>query len=153
MPPYTLLSKKNKRMEELFELKDLLLAGHIDDALLLVEELTEMSKDDKLNKIFSFGIIVLLHLIKRQAEKRSTRSWETSITNAIRQIQRTNKRRKAKENYLKPAELQETLEDAYSSALRQASLEAFEGKYEAEELGKMVNKKAIIDETMDLIYS
>ncbi|MEL4893854.1 DUF29 family protein [Crocosphaera sp. Alani8] len=140
-------------MEELFELKDLLLAGHIDDALLLVEELTEMSKDDKLNKIFSFGIIVLLHLIKRQAEKRSTRSWETSITNAIRQIQRTNKRRKAKENYLKPAELQETLEDAYSSALRQASLEAFEGKYEAEELGKMVNKKAIIDETMDLIYS
>ena len=46
-------------MEELFELKDLLLAGNIDDALLLVEELTEMSKDDKLNKIFSFSIILL----------------------------------------------------------------------------------------------
>ncbi len=138
-------------MEELFELKDLLLAGNIDDALLLVEELTEMSKDDKLNKIFSFSIIILLHLIKQQAEKRSTRSWEVSIANAVRQIQRTNKRRKAGGNYLKPAELRETLEDAYSSALRQASLEAFEGKYEAEELEKMVNKTAIIEQGIELI--
>jgi hypothetical protein len=54
-------------MEELLELKDLLLAGNVPDALLLVEEMTEMSKDDKLNKIFSFSIIVLLHLIKQQA--------------------------------------------------------------------------------------
>ncbi len=64
-------------MEELLELKNLLLAGNIPDALILVEEMTEMSKDDKLNKIFSFSIIVLLHLIKQQAEKRST-SFETS---------------------------------------------------------------------------
>ncbi|MDJ0599594.1 MAG: DUF29 family protein [Crocosphaera sp.] len=140
-------------MEELFELKDLLLAGHIDDALLLVEELTEMSKDDKLNKIYSFGIIVLLHLIKQQAEKRTTRSWETSIANAVRQIQRTNKRRKAGGHYLKPAELRETLEDAYASALRQAAIEAFEGRYEAEELAEMVNKTNIIDQAMDLIYN
>ncbi len=140
-------------MEELFELKSLLIAGHIDDALLLVEELTEMSKDDKLNKIFSFGIIILLHLIKQQAEKRSTRSWETSIANSVRQIQRTNKRRKAKENYLKPEELKDTLEDAYASALRQAALEAFEGRYEAEEIAEMVNKTDIIAQAMDLIDS
>ena len=49
-------------MEELLELKTLLLGGNISEALLLVEEMTEMSKDDKLNKIFSFGIILLLHL-------------------------------------------------------------------------------------------
>jgi hypothetical protein len=52
-------------MEELLELKALLLGGNISEALLLVEEMTEMSKDDKLNKIFSFGIILLLHLIKQ----------------------------------------------------------------------------------------
>ena len=46
-------------MEELLELKTLLLGGNISEALLLVEEMTEMSKDDKLNKIFSFGIILL----------------------------------------------------------------------------------------------
>ena len=52
-------------MEELLELKTLLLGGNISEALLLVEEMTEMSKDDKLNKIFSFGIILLLHLIQK----------------------------------------------------------------------------------------
>ena len=66
-------------MEELLELKTLLLGGNISEALLLVEEMTEMSKDDKLNKIFSFGIILLLHLIKQRAEKRTTHFWDTSI--------------------------------------------------------------------------
>ncbi|CCQ67569.1 conserved hypothetical protein, partial [Crocosphaera watsonii WH 0402] len=66
-------------MEELFTLKELLLSGNVTDALVLVEELTEMSKDDKLNKIFSFGKILLLHLIKQAAEKRKTRSWDLSI--------------------------------------------------------------------------
>lgn len=138
-------------MEELLALKDLLLTGNISEALLLVDEMTEMSKDDKLNKIFSFSIIVLLHLIKQHAEKRSTRSWETSIANATRQIQRTNKRRKAGGTYLTTAEIKETLEDAYSSALRQAALEVFEGKYEVGELAEIVDKKAIIDQAMALI--
>ncbi|MGB5595095.1 MAG: DUF29 family protein [Crocosphaera sp.] len=138
-------------MEELFTLKELLLSGNVADALVLVEELTEMSKDDKLNKIFSFGIIILLHLIKKHAEKRNTRSWEVSIRNAVRQIQRINKRRKAGGHYLTSAELRETLEDAYTSALRQAALEAFEGKYEAEELAEMVEQTAIIDEAMNLV--
>ena len=71
-------------MEELFILKELFLSGKVTDALVLVEELTEMSKDDKLNKIFSFGKILLLHLIKQAAEKRKTRSWDLSIANAVK---------------------------------------------------------------------
>ena len=71
-------------MEELFILKELLLSGNVTDALVLVEELTEMSKDDNLNKIFSFGKILLLHLIKQAAEKRKTRSWDLSIANAVK---------------------------------------------------------------------
>jgi hypothetical protein len=43
-------------MEELITLKELLYQGNITEALLLVEELEEMSKTDKLNKIFSFAI-------------------------------------------------------------------------------------------------
>jgi hypothetical protein len=62
-------------MEELLELRTLLMGGNISDALLLVEEMTEMSKDDKINKISSYAKIVILHLIKRAAEKRTTRSW------------------------------------------------------------------------------
>ena len=138
-------------MEELLELRELLLADRVSDALLLVEEMTEMSKDDKLNKIFSFGVILLLHLIKQVAEGRTTRSWETSILNAVKQIQRTNQRRKAGGMYLTVQELQDTLEDAYGSALRQAALEAFEGRYDAAELNQRVNQKAVINQAIALI--
>lgn len=138
-------------MEELLELKNLLLAGNVPDALILVEEMTEMSKDDKLNKIFSFSIIVLLHLIKQQAEKRSTRSGETSISNSVKQIQRINQRRKTGGNYLTIEELKETLDDAYSSALRQGALEAFEGIYQPEEIEAMIDKNQIINQALALI--
>ncbi|MEA5617367.1 DUF29 family protein [Cronbergia sp. UHCC 0137] len=138
-------------MEELLELKQLLLGGNIQSALLLVEEMTEMSKDDKLNKIFSFSVILLVHLIKQHAEKRSTKSWDTTIRNVVRQIKRSNKRRKASGNYLSSAELLETLADAYKSALDAAALEAFEGQYDAEKLGSMVDRTAIIDQAMSLI--
>ncbi len=138
-------------MEELMTLKELLHQGKITEALELVEELEEMSKTDKLNKIFSFGIILLLHLIKQAAEKRSTRSWETSILNCVKQIQRSNRRPKAKGTYLTEEELLETLQDAYESALREAALEAFEGRYEAEELGEFVSRKKIVFRAMDLI--
>ena len=138
-------------MEELFTLKELLHQGKISEALLIVEELEEMSKSDKLNKIFSFGIILLIHLIKQSAEHRTTKSWGTSILNSVKQIQRINKRHKAKGNYLSEEELLETLEDAYDSALRDAALEAFEGRYEAEEIEEMVNREEIIKKAMDLI--
>lgn len=138
-------------MEELLELKGFLLSGNITDALLLVEEMTEMSKDDKLNKIFSFSIVLLLHLIKQKAEKRSTRSWEISIFNAVKQIQRSNKRRKANGTYLSQSEIQETLEDAYESALKQAALEAFEGRYETEAIAHMVDRDQVIQEAIALV--
>ncbi len=138
-------------MEELWELKEFLLGGNISDALLLVEEMTEMSKDDKLNKIFSFSIVLLMHLIKQQAEKRSTKSWETSIFNTVKQIQRSNKRRKAGGDYLTQVELRETLEDAYESGLKQSALEAFEGRYEASEIAAMIDRNAIIEQAITLI--
>ena len=48
-------------------------------------------------------------------------------------------------------ELLETLQDAYESALRKAALEAFEGRYIADELGDFVNQNEVIQEAMDLI--
>ena len=140
-------------MEELLEIRELLLANRVTDALQRVEELTEMSKDDKLNKIFSFGVILLIHLIKQAAEGRSPRSWETSIMNAVKQIQRTNQRRKAGGTYLTLAELQETLDDAYGSALRQAALEVLEGRYEAAELGQRVDREALIEQAIALVLA
>lgn len=138
-------------MEELITLKEFIQQGKIPEALELVEELEEMSKSDKLNKIFSYGIILLLHLIKKVAENRTAKSWQVSIFNSVKQIQRTNRRHKAKETYLTEDELRETLQDAYESALRNATLEAFEGTYESEEIGVMVNQEEIIEMAIDLI--
>ena len=138
-------------MEELLTLKELLHQGKVDEALLIVEELEEMSKSDKLNKIFSYAIILLMHLIKQEAEKRLTRSWQLSIRNSVKQIQRTNKRHKAKGNYLTEEELEETMTDAYELALEKAALEAFEGRYETEEIAEMVEEQQIIARAMDLI--
>lgn len=140
-------------MEELITLKQLLHQGKVTEALELVEELEEMSKSDKVNKIFSYGIILLLHLIKQAAENRTTKSWETSILNSVKQIQRTNQRYKAKGTYLTEAELAETLEDAYESALRRAALEAFEGRHEVEELETMVEQAQILETAVRLIGS
>jgi hypothetical protein len=128
-----------------------LLSGNISDALLLVEEMTEMSKDDKINKIYSFAKILLMHLIKQRAENRTTRSWDLSIKNSVREIQRTNQRRKAKGNYCEPSELRETIEEAYDIALDAAAGEAFEGKYESAELGVMVDRDRIIQEAIALV--
>jgi len=116
-------------MEELLELKSLLLKGDTKGALAIVEELEEMSRDDKINNIISYGVILLLHLIKQQAENRTTRSWDVSIRNSVRQIQTKNKRRKAGGYYLTPEELRLALEEAYPTAIDQASLEVDEGRY------------------------
>ncbi len=138
-------------MEELLTLKDLLLLGDVPAALAIVEELEEMSRDDKISTIGSYAIILLLHLIKQQVENRSTASWEVSIRNSIRAIQKKNKRRKAGGYYLTPEELRIALEEAYPDAIDRASLEVEEGPYEPKELEQLVNREEILFRAMDLI--
>lgn len=138
-------------MEELLELRQLLEQGKVYEALLLVDELEEMSLSDKINKIDSYGIILLIYLIKQKAEKRSTRSWEISIENAVREIKKINKRRKSGAFYLNQTELSDILQQAYQLALKKAALEAFEGRYETQELAVMVDQEEIIASALKLI--
>ena len=138
-------------MEELLTLKDLLIKGDIQRALLIVEELTEMSRNDIIKTIRSYAVILLLHLIKQKAENRTTRSWEVSIRNSVREIQRENKRRKAGGYYLTAEELLEILAEAYLNAIDEATLEVEEGRYEPEELEKLINREEIINRALTLI--
>lgn len=138
-------------MEELLELKDLLLKGDVPGALVIVEELEEMSRNDIIKTIRSYAIILLLHFIKQQAENRTTRSWDVSIRNSVREIQRENKRRKAGGFYLTAEELLETLQEAYLNAIDEATLEVEEGRYEPEELEQLVNREEIINCALTLI--
>lgn len=145
-------------MEELLELRQLLEQGKIHEALVLVDELEEMSLSDKINKIDSYGVILLIHLIKQKAEKRSTRSWDVSIENTVREINKINKRRKSGGVYLNPSELMDILQQGYQVALKRAALEAFvrvafrrKGRYEAPELAAMVDQQDILFEALELI--
>jgi Domain of unknown function DUF29 len=138
-------------MEELLTLKGLLVKGDVQGALLIVEELEEMSRNDIIKTIRRYAVILLLHLIKQQAENRTTRSWEVSIRNSVREIQRENKRRKAGGYYLTSEELLEILAEAYLNAIDEASLEVEEGRYEAQELEKLINQEEIINRALILI--
>ncbi|WP_254564104.1 DUF29 family protein [Oscillatoria sp. HE19RPO] len=138
-------------MEELLELKEKLLKGDIQGSLELVEELTEMGRKDIIKTIRSYAVILLIHLIKQQVENRSMRSWEVSIRNSVREIQRENKRRKAGGYYLSREELLETVEEAYINAIDEASLEVEEGRYEVRELEEKVNRAELIDRALGLM--
>jgi hypothetical protein len=140
-------------MEEILELRQLLLQGDLKGALVVAEELVEMSKKDIINNIYSFAVILLLHLIKQKAENRTTRSWDLSIRNSIRDIKRLNKRLKTKGFYLNPRELEETLQEAYDAAIDRAALEAFEGIYEVRQLQSMVKQTEIIAHALALIIA
>jgi hypothetical protein len=110
---FILVQNKIKAMEELLTLKEMLLKDNIPAALAIVKELEEMGRNDIIKSIRSHAVILLLHLIKQQAENRTTRSWKVSLRNSVREIQRENKRRKARGYYLTSEELLETFEEAY----------------------------------------
>jgi hypothetical protein len=140
-------------MEELLELREYIEQQRYAEALDLITEMEEMSREDKINKIYSFALILLQHLIKQAAEQRITRSWELSILNATQQIIRINRRRKVGGRYLTEAELGETISEAYPLALKQAALEAFGGVYDDQQLGKMVDQAAIEQQALQLIQA
>ncbi len=140
-------------MEELLELRAYIEQQQYAEALDLIAEMEEMSKEDKINKIYSIAAILLLHLIRQQAEKRTARSWELSIRNSVRQIARINRRRKSGGVYLDTDGLQMIIDEAYQPALERASLESFEGRYDDRESGQLVEQNSIRQKAISLITS
>lgn len=138
-------------MEEILELKELLIQGQLEDALILVEDLEEMGNKGISNNIRSYSKVLLLHLIKQQVENRTTKSWDASIENASAEIRYLNQRPKGKGNYLNSEELFEVITSAWKTAVNHASTEASEGIYEAKQIEQMVDKLAIINRACFLV--
>ncbi|MDM8565396.1 DUF29 family protein [Candidatus Halobeggiatoa sp. HSG11] len=138
-------------MEELLKLRTAIEQQRYNDALIYLGEMEEMSREDKIHKIRSYVIILLIHLIKQQTEQRTTRSWDCSIANSIDEIQYVNKRRKSGGYYLTKDELVEIIAQAYSPALRKAALEAFEGQYTTKQLEEKINSNTIQAEALNHI--
>jgi len=138
-------------MEELFKIRTAIEQQRYNDALIYLGEMEEMSREDKIHKIRSYVIILLIHIIKQQAEQRTTRSWDCSIANSIDEIQYVNRRRKSGGYYLAQDELQEIIAQAYPAALRKAALEAFEGQYTTKQLEAKLDSNAILAEALNYI--
>jgi Domain of unknown function DUF29 len=138
-------------MEELLELKRYIEERNYDKALEIVGELEEMSKEDKLNKIYSYTVILLIHLIKQEVEKRTTRSWNVSIRNSVREINRVNKRRKSGGYYANDQELLDIINEAIPAAIDRASLEVREGLYETSDLMSLFDINLMMQRAFTLI--
>jgi len=138
-------------MIELLELEKCIKEERYADALAIIGDMEEMSREDKINKIYSYIIILMIHLIKQHAEKYSTPSWERSIYNSVEAVRVTNKRRKTGGYYASKEELDELCRQAYPAALKNASYEAYEGQYNVSELAEMVDEHDIRNESLKLI--
>lgn len=138
-------------MEELLEIKEFLKHGQIEAALELVYELEEMGKKGLGRNVRSYAKVLLLHLIKREVEERSTKSWDASIRNAIREIGDLNTRPKGRGTYFNEEELEEIMRSALPSAVEQASLEAAEGIYSVKEILEKLSGFDLISHAMLLI--
>jgi hypothetical protein len=138
-------------MEELWELRQALETGDLQAALAIVDEMEEMARDDKIQKIASYMRVLLVHKIKQAVEGRSAKSWEVSIRHALRQIATVNKRRKAGGWYLNDDDLSGLLAEVYTSALDWASLEVYEGIHSAAALATMHDQEAVRTETFSAI--
>ena len=138
-------------MEELWAIRQALESGDLQTALALVDEMEEMSRDDKVQKIASYMRVLLVHRIKQAVEGRSTKSWEVSIRHALRQIATVNKRRQAGGWYLSDENLSALLAETYESALDWASLEVHEGVYGADELARLHDQEALLAGALGMI--
>lgn len=76
--------------QELLDLRQCILEKRYGDALALVDELEDISKQAILRNIELFLIRLMVHLIKNQMEKRLTNSWAASISDSVLRIKKLN---------------------------------------------------------------
>ena len=139
--------------EELEQLRQYLETGQLDAAFGLLDEMDEMSRDDKIHKIQSYMHVLLIHLIKQAAEHRTTPSWDRTIRNALFWIPRINRRRKAGGWYLPTDDLQEALADVYEHALDSAAAEALGGAHITASLGVLVDRESVLAQAYEMIIA
>jgi hypothetical protein len=138
-------------MEELYTLREMLLKGDISSALLIVEQLQEINRDQKISDMRPEAVTLLLTLIKQQIEGRGNRLGDLTMRNAVRAIITKNKRRKSNTYYLLDDDLRLAIEEAYVEAVDWAAMEIQEGRYQPEELSRLLQSSLIIDQAMELI--
>ncbi len=137
--------------QELIDLRNSILEGRYEDAFIIIDELEDMSKKSILRNIMSFLIILMIHLIKNQIEKRLTNSWIASISNSVIEIQSLNLKDNRRSYYIKQDEWNDYLEEAIERAIRPASVEVMDGKLKAAAISAQISREDIIQISHQLL--
>lgn len=137
--------------QELMELRQSILEGRYDDALEILDDLEDMSKQGTLRKIEAFLVRLVIHLIKNQIEQRLTNSWIASISDSVIQIAKLNIKDNQKSYYIKADEWQEYLAEAVEMAIRPASAEIFGGTLKPSQVSQRLQGKELIDFAQNLL--
>jgi hypothetical protein len=137
-------------MEELEQLRIFIESGNMHAALELLDELDDMNRDALIRNIKSHMVRLLQHLIKREVEGKSTRSWDTTIANALDDIYDLNHRRKSGSQIVPNDELADVLAEAWRRALREASTET---QQETRDLAELVNRDELLSQGLSMITS
>lgn len=130
-------------MYELQALRESIDSQDYQLALRLIDELDEMYLDCKLNKIYNYLEILLMHLIKQAVEDNISSSWERTIINSIEAINRTNKKIIAGGYYFNSTTLQKLIDEAFPKAIREAFFEVFEGNLSTQEVESQIKPNEI----------
>ncbi len=138
-------------MNELEALRKMVEEHDYTGALQLIDEMDEMAKDDKINKVESFIVVLLIHLIKQQAEGRTTNSWQRSVNYALFGIEKANKRRNAGGYYLTSDEISDAIDDVFVFSLQEAAGEAFGGAFSVSQLTEKIDEAAIKQSALAMI--
>ncbi len=130
--------------QELIDLRQSILDKRYQDALEIVDELEGMSKQAILRNIESYLVRLLVHLIKIQIERRTTKSWRSSIINSIIKIKKLNLKDNKKSYYIEIGAWQEYLTETLNEALNEACLEVKEGIFDYKQLKNEINRQQIL---------
>ncbi len=137
-------------MEELEQLRIFIEDGDVHAALALLDELDDMNRDALIRNIKSHMVRLLQHLVKRDIEGKTTRSWETTIANALDDIYDLNHRRKSGSQIVSNNELADVLAEAWRRALREASADM---QQETRDLAALVNQGELLSRALSMITS
>jgi len=135
-------------MEELETLRHYIESGDMNGALAVLDEMEAMSKEDKINRVRSYLVVLLMHMIKESIEQRTTRSWQNSLRLALHQIEHHNKRRKAGGYYVPAEDMPQLVAEAMETAIIAASTEVLDGTLSPEEVEERIDRGALVAQAL-----
>lgn len=135
-------------MEELETLRRYIESGDLNGALAVLDEMEAMSKEDKINRVRSYLVVLLMHMIKESIEQRTTRSWQNSLRLALHQIEHHNKRRKAGGYYVPAEDMPQLVAEAMETAIIAASTEVLDGTLSPEEVEERIDRVALVAQAL-----